>query len=801
MGELRFPGLATGIDTGALIQQLMITNSRRLAKYQVQKTEFQAQDTALEELRTKVTALQSAAAKLSDADTLDALGATSSDTDVMTLATTSQAEVGSHSVDIKQLATTETWIQDVSTFEHEDDYVGTGNFIYSYNNKEVVVTTTAGETTLLDLVTKINNEKSGVTASLLNQGGKYHLMLSGQETGGDYRISVNESSTEVHTANTALTLRSDTSQNAGLMTKITELAQFLPDGDALEGTEQIQITGTDHFGKAITAFDLDIGDQTTMEYVIDAIEDAYDGNVRATLEDGKIVVTDITSGVSQLTVDIAYVANGSAATLTLPADTDFSVTEGGDVVNANALLDPDTFIQTQQAQNSQIRIDDYIPADAGSEIQTITPTPNPSTPGDTYTLTYMGKTTDDIAYDATYAEIQAELEKLSSVNDGDITVGPETVGTNGLADGGVKFTFSDTLGDVPSILVDTTGLTGVTVTVAETTKGVSEYTNRNSNSVSDVLTGITFNLQDVTPDGECVEITVNRNLSAVSGKVSALVSAYNAMITEIEAKTEYNAAEKKMGILSRDVAASFIESQAQNLFIGITDGFLAADDTYTQASDIGITLDGANRMKFDSEVFTDAINEDYTAVLDLLGVTATGSSNTDKIEFNDASDKHTTPGTYDVEVIVAGGIITSAKISSDGGTTWRDATQTGSTNITGNGLFDEETGKAVFPENGLNLEIDISTDTTLTATIQVKKGIAGNLEDMLEAMLEGDGRFDGSKGIIDDKVTAMSRRIELEEARLERVQTRLISKYARLERMLSEINSQMGAAGMLNGGF
>ncbi|MHC4196020.1 MAG: flagellar cap protein FliD N-terminal domain-containing protein, partial [Planctomycetota bacterium] len=80
MGELRFPGLVTGIDTAALIKQLMIINSRRLASYQVQKTDYEEQNTALDALRTKISALESAANALSDADDLDIFSASSSDT-------------------------------------------------------------------------------------------------------------------------------------------------------------------------------------------------------------------------------------------------------------------------------------------------------------------------------------------------------------------------------------------------------------------------------------------------------------------------------------------------------------------------------------------------------------------------------------------------------------------------------------------------------------------------------------------------------------------------------------------------
>jgi len=199
MGELRFPGLATGIDTAALIKQLMIINSRRLATYQVQKTDYEKQNTALDELRTKISALETSASALADADDMEIFKATSSDTDVLTVAASSEANSGSHSIEVNQLATTNTWIQDTSTFNYKTDYVGGGNFIYSYNHQERMITAVEDETTLEGLVGLINNDEDnpGVTASLLYQGDKYHLMLSGRETGQDYQISFNASTTEV----------------------------------------------------------------------------------------------------------------------------------------------------------------------------------------------------------------------------------------------------------------------------------------------------------------------------------------------------------------------------------------------------------------------------------------------------------------------------------------------------------------------------------------------------------------------------------------------------------------------------
>jgi len=87
----------------------------------------------------------------------------------------------------------------------------------------------------------------------------------------------------------------------------------------------------------------------------------------------------------------------------------------------------------------------------------------------TFTLSYKGYTTADIAFDATTAQIQAALDALPSVNTGDITVQgahePDTELT-------CTWTFATTLGDVPMLSMDISAATGpTTCTFVETTPG------------------------------------------------------------------------------------------------------------------------------------------------------------------------------------------------------------------------------------------------------------------------------------------------------------------------------------------
>ncbi|MHC4071471.1 MAG: flagellar cap protein FliD N-terminal domain-containing protein, partial [Planctomycetota bacterium] len=489
MGELRLPGLVTGIDTTTLIEQLMVINSRRLASYQVRKMGFEEETTALNELRAKVNALNSAVTAISNADSIEVYKASTSDADVLDVAVSENAAEGSHSILINQLATTETWIQDISTFDYKTDYVGGGTFIYSYNHQERQIIAVADETTLEDMVGLINNDEKnpGVTASLLYQGGKYHLMLSGQNTGQDYEISVNASSTEVWASSTAGGSFTDGGENAALDTKITELDQFsgiLGAGD----NAFIRITGKDHSGADISPdLDFTITANSTVGHLIDSINQHFDGVATATLKNGEIYLTDHISGTSDLEISLGYDPGTGSTSLTLPA---MAVdAEGGATSESLSSLLSTSFIQTQAAQDSEIKVDGYPPST--SEVQTLSARANFGT----YTLTYDGETTAVLNIDATVSEIQAALEALSNVEVGDITVTGATVGERS----DTVFTFRDTLGDVSMISIDTSDLTpsgGHTIT--ETTKGAFGWISNSSNIITDTISGITLILQDVS---------------------------------------------------------------------------------------------------------------------------------------------------------------------------------------------------------------------------------------------------------------------------------------------------------------
>jgi flagellar hook-associated protein 2 len=690
MAELRLPGLATGIDTMALVKQLMEVNSRRLYMMQDDLKKHQEKYDAVSELESKLNALKSAVKSLSDGSQLRSYNAVTSDSDYMTAEANSNAFEGNHSVQIKQLATGERWVHD--GFEYKTSYVGAGNFIFSYNHQELVVTTTA-ETTLEDLVGLINNDADnpGVNASILKyddgSDGIYHLVLSGKESGSDYQITINASNTEVWTADSTLT---DVNGNdATLTTKLNELSTFDEEHEFGEGDtpDRIHITGADHDGVAVDAY-FEVTPYTTVEDLIKEINDAFNDTATATFADGEIKLTDHTCGDSDMTITLDFVPGlNSEASLTLP--TFSQTTDGGTVSASIANLAAATFTETQSAQDSEIRVDGY-PA--------------------------------------------------------------------------------------------------------------ASWITRSSNTVDDVIAGVTLKLHDTTEDGvggyNSIEVNLTRDTETLKTKINSMIEAYNTVVMFIQEKTAYDEQTNTSEILANEYSVTTIWNLIKTSFDTAASGF-TGDDSFIQASDIGIDLGTDRLLTLDSTDFDEAIVDDYLGVLALIGAVKTGSSDSQDIKFYNAST-YTTAGEFEVRVYGDGSQITSAQIREVGDTEWREATFSDDV-VTGNSEFDDN-GNPVYPENGLQVTVDVSktSGTALEATISVKQGFAGALWDSLDEMLDTvTGRVPISKDRIEDTIDNTNDRIEEEKERLARQELRLIEKFARMEKYLSMIQQQMAGLQML----
>ena len=674
MGEIQFSGLSTGIDTAAIVEQLMAIESQRLSKYESDLAEREEVRSMLNELEGNLNTLQGAVEDLSDADSLRAYETTSSDSDILTAEASDKAFEGNHTVVIDQLANAERWVHS-SGVEYAEDYVGAGNFIYSYDGQETVLTT-AADTTLEDLVGLINNDADnpGVTASLLFYNDAYNMVLNGNDAGSDYSISINDSNTEVWKADTAFTSGTD---EAGLDTLLTDLDQLT---GTLVGDESITITGTQHDGTAVNA-SFAFTDEMKLSHLINEIEDAFGGTAKATLEDGKVVLTDLTNGTSQMTLNLTYNAGSGSTTFTMP--TVSQTTEGGSVTASLAGFSEADFLETQSAQDSRHKVDGF-------------PT------------------------------------------------------------------------------------------------GADEWITRSSNTIDDVISGVTLHLHDTGT----IQVGLTRDIESLKEKVTSMVDAYNAVVNFIDENTGYNEESGDAGLLMTDSTVRGLKGLLRMPLIEQTSGFLKDIDTFLMPGQIGLELDGDGFLNLDTSVFDEAVTENYMGLLALIGADKTGSSSSDTIDFFSASSKYTAGGSYDVEVTISGGVITSARIKSEDESTYRDATVEGNI-VVGDSTFSD--GDALYPENGLQLSIDLSQDGTFTSTVRVKEGFAGAMEDIVDRILKSsNGILTLDQDSVDRQIDNLEEDIADEEDRLSRREERLRLQYARLESTLTLLQSQMSALSALS---
>jgi len=195
-GTINFGGLASGLDTDAIIEAMVeVRKTAILDPITEKKDTLTEKKTQLELIQSTLQDLRDAAKKLYDP--LDKLwggktGSSSDETSISFNSTSSSAIAGSYVIsDVSQLAQADRVIFNGVADKDSSNY-GSGTVSITYKG-----TTTSFEIdstmSLEDISDTINAEEMGVTASIVNDGGAtpYRLVLTADDTGSDTTITHN----------------------------------------------------------------------------------------------------------------------------------------------------------------------------------------------------------------------------------------------------------------------------------------------------------------------------------------------------------------------------------------------------------------------------------------------------------------------------------------------------------------------------------------------------------------------------------------------------------------------------------
>lgn len=165
---------------------------------------------------------------------------------------------------------------------------------------------------------------------------------------------------------------------------------------------------------------------------------------------------------------------------------------------------------------------------------------------------------------------------------------------------------------------------------------------KSSNTISDVIEGVTLNLSKTTTSP--VTLTVSRDTTAASSSISGFVKAYNDIVSTLKTMSGYDAATKQGGILLGDSTVRQLQTQLRNM---LNTPVVGASGTLTRLSDIGVNFQKDGTLAINQTKLNDAINNNFSNIASLFA--SVGKASDSLVSFS-AAASGTKPGSYALNV-------------------------------------------------------------------------------------------------------------------------------------------------------
>lgn len=192
LGGIQLGGLASGLDTGALIDAILAFESRSVRAMEGRKAGEQAKLTLIGTFEGLVNKLKDKARELQVAGNFFAHALTVGQEGYAAFTTSGGAEAGAHTLEIFALAAADRYA--FAGVADPEAALGTGTVSFTYAGTPYSVNVIAGSDNLTDIAAAINTAAGAeVTASVVNVGTEaapsYQLVIAGDETGADFTLT------------------------------------------------------------------------------------------------------------------------------------------------------------------------------------------------------------------------------------------------------------------------------------------------------------------------------------------------------------------------------------------------------------------------------------------------------------------------------------------------------------------------------------------------------------------------------------------------------------------------------------
>ena len=186
---------ATNLDVNSIVSQLMTVERRPLDLLASQAQSYQTQISAYGSLKSAMSSFQASLLSLNDASRFAALTASVGDSTIASASATSDARVGTYSLEVDTLAQQQKLRS--TTFSDPLATVGSGTLTFQFGTYDSnansftlnadkpaqTVSIAAGQNTLAGIRDAVNNAGIGVTASIVNDGTSSRLVFTSTDSG------------------------------------------------------------------------------------------------------------------------------------------------------------------------------------------------------------------------------------------------------------------------------------------------------------------------------------------------------------------------------------------------------------------------------------------------------------------------------------------------------------------------------------------------------------------------------------------------------------------------------------------
>jgi len=411
----------------------------------------------------------------------------------------------------------------------------------------------------------------------------------------------------------------------------------------------------------------------------------------------------------------------------------------------------------------------------------------------TYTLTDMSGRTASITIDSTNNTLAGLAQAINTAKDGSgksLDVGATVIQTG--ADGTSQLVLSASNTGTGSAGATTFSLQmaggsaldpGNAGSFTSTTATNSTFIlngvemQRSSNSVSDAVQGVTFNLNQAQTDlTKTTTFTVAMDKDAAASALQSVVDKFNTFYNDYKSRTKFTQnsdGSYTKGVFNMDATVRNLVSQVSQTLMGSPAGSLSS--TYGSAASIGLKTNQDGTISLDKTAFSAALDKDPKAVANVFA--NSGSSTSPLLTFVSSGSK-TTNSPIAFSVTGTSGNLSGSFTTKD--SSGNDATYTLTST---DGYF---YGASGTPLEGLSF----MASSGASGTLNVSTGISRLLQD-LNAKLSDSNPGDIG-GMITD-LTANSYQLQLkinqQQDYLDRSKASLQKLYSNLETVVGQLQA------------